>query len=30
MQAEQLKNRKIQKEVQKMNSDDQNSITQLK
>lgn len=30
MQAEQLKKPKIQKEVQKMNSDDQNSITQLK
>ena len=30
MQAEQLKSRKIQKEVQKMNSDDQNSITKLK
>ena len=30
MQAEQLKTRKIQKEVQKMNSDDQNSIKQLK
>ena len=30
MQAEQLKKPKIQKKVQKMNSDDQNSITQLK
>ena len=30
MQAEQLKSRKIQEEVQKMNSDDQNNITQLK